>query len=502
MKYSIKRQLITVFISILIGALLLLWFLNTGFLGTYYMQDRERMLVEAYSRLNEAANDGRITTDDFNNELWTLSNIYNISIVVIDADANLQQSSGIDANTIVSVLQERLFSSDESNIEKLEETDAYIMERTLVPHDEVSYLQMWGVLDNGNLFMIRTPVEGMKQNANIANRFLLIVALFVLGVGAVFILVVSGRISGPISSLTEISKEMAALNFDVHYEGNEKNEIGVLGQQMNVLSDTLEKTISELKTANAELTQDIKRKEEIDEMRKEFLSNVSHELKTPLALIMSYAEGLKENINQDEESRDFYCDVIIDEAGKMDGMVKQLLALNQLEFGQEQISMEHFNLTELILGHLSSSKILFEQDGITPSLTIRGTAVDPFKTFPDKEDTVLAWGDSFKIEEVFTNYMSNAIHYAGGEKRIEIAVTVEEDKVRVTVFNTGTQIPEESLGRVFEKFYKVDKARTREYGGSGVGLSIVKAIMDLHGQAFGVYNRDDGVAFFFELAMK
>ena len=502
MKYTIKRQLITVFISILIGALLLLWFLNNGFLGRYYMQDRERTLIDAYDSLNRAAADGSMSSDAFSDELWTLSNIYNISIVVIDSDAKLRQSSGSDAETIVTVLQQRLFSNDETGIEKLKENDRYILERTLPKEGAVSYLQMWGVLDNGNLFMIRTPVEGMKANAELANRLLLIIAFFVLCVGAVFILVVSNRISGPISSLTKLSEDMAALNFDVRYEGTEQNEIGVLGHQMNVLSDTLRQTIGELKTANAELTQDIKRKEEIDEMRKEFLSNVSHELKTPLALIMSYAEGLKENVNEDEESRNFYCDVIVDEAGKMDRMVKQLLALNQLEFGQEQISMEHFNLTELILQYLTSSKILYEQNGISVSFFIDDREIVLFADSLDKEDDVYVWGDAFRIEEVLTNYMTNALHHAAGEKKIRICLNTFPDHVRATVYNTGEPIPDECLDRLFEKFYKVDKARTREYGGSGVGLSIVKAIMDLHEQACGVSNTAGGVEFWFELSRK
>ena len=110
----------------------------------------------------------------------------------------------------------------------------------------------------------------------------------------------------------------------------------------------LEKTISELKTANNELQRDVEKKEAIDEMRKEFLANVSHELKTPIALIQGYAEGLQEEINDDPESRQFYCDVIVDEAAKMNNMVKKLLTLNQLEFGNDVVAMERFDLTALV----------------------------------------------------------------------------------------------------------------------------------------------------------
>ena len=133
---------------------------------------------------------------------------------------------------------------------------------------------------------------------------------------------------------------MTELDFEAKYQPGRRyhNEVDELGEYMNVMSTTLEHTISELKSANNQLQIDIDKKTQIDEMRKEFLSNVSHELKTPLALIQGYAEGLKECINDDAESREFYCDVIMDEASKMNQMVKNLLTLNQLEFGSNRYS--------------------------------------------------------------------------------------------------------------------------------------------------------------------
>ena len=280
-------------------------------------------------------------------------------------------------------------------------------------------------------------------------------------------------------------RQLAVIDGDSQIPGN---EIDLLGNHMNRLSETLERTISELKSANVELTKDIEKKTKIDEMRREFLSNVSHELKTPLALIQGYAEGLQECINDDEESRNWYCEVIIDEAAKMNRMVKKLLTLNQLEFGNDQVVMERFNITELIRGITGASRILLEQNGITLDL--------------DGLDDVDVWGDEFKVEEVITNYLSNAINHCEGEKRICIFYTRKPDLLRVSVFNTGKPIPEEDIGQIWDKFYKVDKARTREYGGSGIGLSIVKAIMDSFHQECGVINHENGVEFWMELSTK
>ena len=257
---------------------------------------------------------------------------------------------------------------------------------------------LWGTLEDGNLVLMRTALASIKESVMIANEFLAYVAVMATVCCAILAIFVSRRITGPILQLTKISKRMAELDFDAKYKPNKRqNEVDELGEHMNMLSATLETTISELKSANNELKKDIEKKEEIDRMRKEFLSNVSHELKTPLALIQGYAEGLQECINDDEESRDFYCEVIMDEADKMNQMVKKLLTLNQLEFGNDTLTMERFDLTELVKGVVTSSGILLKQKDITV-------------TYP--EESVYVWADEFKVEEVMTNYLSNAINHA------------------------------------------------------------------------------------------
>ena len=295
----------------------------------------------------------------------------------------------------------------------------------------------------------------------------------------------SRKITTPLQELTELSKRMADLDFDAKYTSGGQNEIGQLGEHFNQMSETLERTISELKTANNQLQSDIEEKIQIDEMIKEFLSNVSHELKTPIALIQGYAEGLKECINDDAESRDFYCEVIMDEAAKMNNMVRKLLTLNHLESGKDAIVFERFDLTKLIHSVVNSAELLADQKGA--------------KILFNETESHYVWADEFKTEEVVTNFVSNAINHVDFDKVIEIKMKKENGKVHTSVFNTGVPIPEADIDKIWIKFYKVDKARTREYGGSGIGLSIVKAIMDSMHQKFGVKNYDNGVEFWFEL---
>ena len=194
-----------------------------------------------------------------------------------------------------------------------------------------------------------------------------------------------------------------------------------------------------------------------------------------------------ENVNDDEENRNFYCEVIVDEANKMNQLVKKLLSLNELEFGSNQTNFERFDMVELIKSVLSSTEILFKQNEVTLIF--------------DEKGPVYVWADVYLIEQVVTNYISNALNHVDKQRIIEIKLIPIENVLRVAVFNTGENIAEKELDKIWVKFYKVDKARTREYGGSGIGLSIVKAIMNSHNKECGVVNHSSGVEFWFEVDM-
>lgn len=505
MKKSLTRQIMMIIICLVVGTILACFVINTTFLSKYYTYQKRNLLVESFDALQAACRDGSLYTSDFNDEFENMFSAQNVSIIIIEPNMRIARTSVNNPEIIKRQLNDILFSAGTSQMSLLYSTDDYDL---LQMHDlamgDSDYLVLLGVLADGNSIMIRADMESIRESASVANRFLLYVGGCALIVSVLFSIFISRRITKPVLQLTEISKKMVELDFDAKYVSSkrgfgfrrreqhsskdildaEQNELDLLGAHMNQLSETLEKTISELKTANNELLQDIEKKEQIDEMRKDFLSNVSHELKTPLAIIQGYAEGLSECVNEDAESRAYYCEVIMDEADKMNKMVQKLLTLNQLEFGNEQITMERFDITELITGVINAKSILLKQHDITVEMDL---------------PTEHVWAEEFKVEEVFTNYLTNAIHHADGEKKIRIFYEKYEDKLRISIFNTGKTIPEEELEKIWIKFYKVDKARTREYGGSGIGLSIVKAIMDSFHQQCGVINHKDGVEFWFEL---
>ena len=378
------------------------------------------------------------------------------------------------------------FKDDDSHYKVLKQNDNYITQRIFDWRSGTTYIECFGVFSDGDTFFLMSmPLANIKEGVKLTLKFTFFTGLMVLILGSVIFYIAADRLTRPVNRLAKLSDKMAGLDFSEHYEGTQTNEIGLLGKSMNKMSDKLDSSIKELKEANIKLQSDIIEKTRVDEARKEFIANVTHELKTPIALIEGYAEGLVEGIAEDKDSRDYYCGVIMDESVKMDKMVRQLISLISYEFGSNKIDRAEFNICALIRSVTESLKLkLDEKDAIVHLML---------------PDNITVNADEFKIEEVYTNYLNNAINHLDGEKNIIVRIDDEPDKVTVYVYNDGRQIPEDSLPHLWEKFYKVDKARTRAYGGSGIGLSIVKAIMEAHGGGYGVRNTDQGVEFNFSL---
>lgn len=486
---SLSVKLIITMLLLVTGTIVLCCILNNTFLEKFYIYDKQQQIMSGFETLDNASENEMIASDDFDIPFERLCANGNLTVLVIDSDfRNVVRSSSKDEQMLQMQLQEMLRGGlNPQKAQIMVSEQRYMLLRQTDSRMQSEYLVLWGNLKDGSYIYMKTALESIQESAAITNYFFTFTGFFGIIISAIVIFVLGRSISKPMRELSDISKSMSDLNFEVKYipKKNDSAEIAELGTHMNEMSHALEQTISDLKAANLELRQDIEKKEQIDEMRKEFLSNVSHELKTPLAIIQGYAEGLKEEVNEDSESRDYYCDVIIDESDKMNQMVKKLLTLNQLEFGNDGVEMARFNITEMIAGLVQANSILAAQEDILIH-------------FEETEDAYV-WGDEFKIEEVLTNYLSNAIHYAAGEKNIRIYYERKDKLLRICVYNSGNLIPEDEQDKIWGKFYKVDKARTREYGGSGIGLSIVRAIMDSMGQKCGVFNEKDGVIFWLEL---
>lgn len=528
---------VTCLVAMLIG-------FNSFFSEKVYMNRKQKSMVSSYENVNDIMQkytDSQIDKDTMCADMENISTAKGISVLVVDSSWCTIYVSTQGDDSMIERLRMSIFNGDifknSGTSEKAPEpknpaddsvTDnpadaddkkdhkkrfddiidmsgtSLVENRTIISSNDKYtlqkvyderlgdyYLEIWGTLDNGYSIILRTPIQGIKDNVNISTTLIKYVGAAILIVGIISAFVVSTYITRPIKQLSDIAERMSEMDFDARYEGSDKGEIGLLGKSMNNMSEKLEHNIAELKKANLELKKDIDKKEKLEIMRTDFLSNVSHELKTPIALIQGYAEGLKEGITDDPESMGFYCDVIMDEANKMNTMVKRLLTLNQIEFGNDEPDMERFNINELIASVVDANAIRAGQKNMSI-------------VFDNRNEQNFVWADEYKTEEVLTNYISNALNHCDGKQAIEVRTSKSEDgaTLTVTVYNSGRNIAEEDLERIWEKFYKTDKARTREYGGNGIGLSIVKAIMESMGQEYGVRNVSDGVEFWFTLDCK
>ena len=491
-KTSLRWKTVNLLFILVALAFVIGFVLCAIFSTRFFVSVKQRSMKELYEKMNS----GR-TVEELEGEVFVLCEEEGITLLVKNTAGDQIYSFG-HSETMSQRLDDITFGDNEGLGESrsnrvVDETSNYTIQ--IVTHDDnehFSYIEMWGFLDDGNSFIARSSLTNIQNNIRVSLGFFAIVCAAILVISAVAIYFIIGYYSKPITRLAALSQKVNEGDFDsaefaknYEYKHLRQDEIGVLGENIREISEKLEKNIAELKSSNLNLENELKRKTELEEARKKYMSDVSHELKTPIALISGYAEGLKEGISSSKEDRDFYCDVIIDEAEKMNVIIKRLSTLNQLEEGKSAVSLERFNVVDVINGFLNTMSVIIEEKGAN--------------IFFDNSRTAYVWSDEFLFEEVLVNYFNNALNHMNDEKIIRINVEKVEDNIRVTVFNSGDNIPEEELNNIWGKFYKVDKARTREYGGSGLGLSIVKAVADSLNKSCGVQNLPDGVAFWIDL---
>ena len=489
---SVRVKLFLTLSVIIIGIIMFLILLNNFVFGQFYLYSKRNALKSVYQTVNDYYNNGEI--GDLSNELEQVAVKNNFDILIRnDQNVNVYTSNK-DFLSTYGEMNEMTSRFNTGAGEVIEENNNFIISRIKDTKNGLTYILLAATLDNGYLLYIRIPITSIQESVKISNNFLYLIAGFAILIAAVMVSYVSRKFTEPILELNSIAKKMANLDFSHKYRTTDADdEINNLGKSINLMSDKLERTIKQLRATNIELEKDIEEKSKLDEMRKSFISDVSHELKTPIALIQGYSEGLLENVNTDPESRKFYAEVILDETNKMDKLVKELLELMKLEYGKREFNDTTFNIVEVEKEVIRKSQVMLDENQVEIKLET-----------PDEINVV---ADDFYIEQVVTNYFTNAIKHVeevNGKKiiKIENVVDVEKNKVRVKVFNTGKQIPEEHLNRIWNRFYKVDASRNRKDGGTGIGLAFVKAIMSNYGNSYGVVNKEDGVEFYFELELK
>ena len=495
-KNSLKSVRVKLFLTLCIVVIAIITFLiivNNVILESFYLYTKKDTLKTVYEQINESYLKS-ISQIEIEQKIKEIAINNNFDILIESGDNVSVYSTDKDFFSTLNQMGEVVnqLSWRDSNV--LERTDNYVISKIEDGTSSINYLFLSARLDNGYMLYIRMPITIIEESVRTSNKLLYLIAGFAIILAGIMVSFVSKRFTKPILELNGIAKKMSNLDFSDKYDVKDvDDEINDLGKSINTMSDKLEATIKQLRSTNIELEKDIEEKSKIDEMRKSFISDVSHELKTPIALIQGYSEGLLENINKDEESRKFYAEVILDETNKMDKLVKQLLELMKLEYGNRKFNNTVFDIVEMEEEVIRKSKVMLDENNIKIEFC---------------EDTQInVYADEFYMEQVMTNYLTNAIKYSkeiNKEKiiKIENKIDKKEGIVRVSVFNTGDNISDEEISRIWNRFYKSDSARTRSGDSTGIGLSIVKAIMNNYGHKFGVRNKLGGVEFYFDLELK
>lgn len=481
MKNSIRMRLFlqVALIVVAIGAVIML--LISQFLGSYYIWNEKRILTDVANHILEED----LYTQDFKSRMAAYESKYNM-IIDIYYDNNIS----IYTSFYNSVYQrpEDYFMYRPQRMptlnREMNDDGSYFDTR----QDQVNnsqYLVFHTRDANGYNVEIYVQKDVIHTSAELANRFIFIITVAALFAALIWAYFFSRHFTKPLIEMNEVTRGMADMDFTRKCAPETEDELGQLGNSINHLSDSLDYTLRELQEKNARLEQDIEKERNLEKTRREFIANVSHELKTPIAIIQGYAEGLQVGVSDDPERLAEYADIIMDEAKKMNQMVYELLELSKYGSGHARLSPENFNIRNF------TGKILENH----------ALRLDEFEilAYNDVDETYSGYGDVSKLEQVLNNYISNAVSHCKSPKRIVVSCADLGSCYRLGVFNTGDRIPVEEMERIWGSFYRSDKAHSREQGRVGLGLSIVSAIQELHGLGYGVQNCQSGVRFWFDI---
>jgi signal transduction histidine kinase len=465
---SLRFKSWSYFVLFALSILLLLQFFQLIFIEPFY----KRTLRNEIRKLNSAITDIYFTEDeevDINGQINSLIAEKNACILIYNRDNG--KSVGYDAlgEGDCAIYHESVVNHD--IIDQLDESeqDSLFLEGQLVElsnRDVMVYGTKYTNEEQNYLIFANFPLQATNYLTETMQSQFLILSLMVLGLSLLISLLFSRIISEPIVSITNEARKLTYGDFDLHFESSDINEVDQLAQTIDLAASEIEK---------------------VEDLRKELMSNVTHDIKTPLTMIKAYAEMIKDISGDNKEKRNEHLDVIINETDSLSKLVNDMLDLSRLQADAVSMKIEPFDLSTEISKSAQRFQSLADKEGVTIEL--------------DCDPELIAMGDHSRINEVLYNFISNALkHYGDDHKIIISGKFVDKSTIRVEITDHGTGIEEENLPYIWDRYFKIDRQYRRSQAGTGLGLAINKAILEDHKSNYGVISAPGkGSTFYFEL---
>lgn len=473
MKFSLNKKIFLMINLILVIVFVLLFIMNTMFLGKYYLTYKKAQVIRVAKELHH---------NNFE-DLKGIAEYNNLRVSILHEMEVTMELNRFERGPFREPPQSSIIKEQPQSIlvEELDKNTKLITFKGTRKSSKEMMILLVEKLDVDKYLVIYSPIYSMGESIRISTNFIFYVIVIAIILSIIFSIFISRKISKPILEISNLAKQIADLDFSQKITFKSNDELGVLARSINSMSDKLKLAIDDFQTTNERLNLEIQKDKEIDKMRREFISNVNHELKTPIALIKGFSEGLKDNIAS-EEDKEYYLDVIIEECDNMDNLVKKLLKLSKYE-SEFELEKSEFNIKELINDILKRYRFDIHEKKLTVSL------------FVDKKFLLIS--DYKEIRVVIDNFIRNAITYTNNGNKISIRCEQQENRAVFSIANPHKQISAEDLEKLWLPFEKEDKARTRKYGGTGLGLSIIRSILIKHDFNYGATYENGNIKFYF-----
>lgn len=493
MKCGLAKRLFGITVSLVIVLMLIAYFAQTTLFENFYTSKKTHSLINEVNKFNDLYSLHIETNLDLYKALQKFESDNNSKIIIVSSDGKSRYTSedlykDKESFDTLNAFTELVNDKDLINqVITRSQTQYKIFENASSGTKKIGIIGLMSLSskDDSLIFCV-SSIQPIREAADVAKQFLIYLFLGLIAVSAILSLIYSNLISKPLVNLTRAANKISNMDFSTVCETERDDEIGILANSLNFLSKNLESALLDLQMKNKKLEDDIEKERQLENMRKDFISNVSHELKTPIGIIGGYAEGLKDGIVSGEDAN-MYLETIIDESKKMSILVTNMLELSKLESGTIKPNFEAFNINRLINKILKKHKPDFDEN----KFNVNFNSSTPYS---------YVYADPFQMEQVLTNIITNAIKYTPPKNDINISIEENLDKFKISVQNMGVSIPEEEISKLFDKFYRLDKSRERtQKNSTGIGLSIVKNILHLHHSDFNLQNIAGGVEFYFYL---